>query len=402
MLKKLFFNKTFSIGPVIELNACVGTNGVQDLEKYGFGYDEAVRLLFKAAKRYYITADAVIYPLVFCARHRIELFLKDQLMKFPLIRENVIISENTLTKTHNLYALWDLFKNHGMATDRRILGFIDKAEEYVKDFAEIDPTGETFRYPHDKYKSLHLKNISIINIRILEKRYLNLSKLIENVGELTKYLIEEYEQKTFTNELSRKDIEDISQILPAKNEWTQDAFEITKSEIRDKFNLSNRKLSRAIDIIKGHRKYCTNIGLEMPISHLDGSSLKKYLVIYSRLQGKRINTRQADSKQIRAYKKTKSRYIREIKSKLTRQNIICIFTLIELGKLAYFSEEFDSLYAGFEKEAENEYVFMQFCSTISTNGAALLRLKNGLTKIGQKTLLKVIDTPKKGQCLKVK
>ncbi|MDZ7641695.1 MAG: hypothetical protein U5J62_06720 [Desulfurivibrio sp.] len=109
------FNKTFNIGEV-HLNACVGDNGLQDLEIYGQGFDFATKSLIEAAKEEFTEIDACIYPLVFCARHRLELFLKDQLVKLKRIRENPGITEKKLIQTHDLKNLWDLYKENGKKT----------------------------------------------------------------------------------------------------------------------------------------------------------------------------------------------------------------------------------------------------------------------------------------------
>lgn len=387
----IYYSKTFSKGRNANLNACVGINGIQDHEKYGYGFDEATKLLIKAAKADDTTIDATIYPLIFCARHRLELFLKDQLLKFPLIRENNKVTEHLLSKTHNLETLWELFKIVGKATDRRILAFIDEADEYILDFAKIDPTGETFRYPYDQYKTTHLINTPIINIGVFEKRYSELSAMIERFESLTKYLIEEYEQKTFTAELSREDISEISRMLPHKRKWTHASFDSVKAKIRKKFNLSNRKLSRVLDVIKTHREFCTNIGLDLPITQIDSDVLMKYLSIYKRIQSKRTQSvPKLAAYWLRYQRKTKARYIKEFEADLSREAVICIFTLIELGKLNYYGEAFDSLYLKYEHDAEDEYKFSQYCYYITASSRAIEFLINGLTKIGQKSLLKCI------------
>jgi hypothetical protein len=387
----IYYNKTFSKGRNDSLNACVGINGIQDHEKYGYGFDEATKLLIKAVKSDDTAIDAIIYPLIFCARHRLELFLKDQLLKFPLIRENNEVTEHLLSKTHNLETLWDLFKRVGETTDRRILAFIDEAEEYILDFAEIDPTGETFRYPYDQYKTTHLINTPLINIGVFENRYSKLSTMIDRFESLTKYLIDEYAQKTFTSELSRADIYQISRMLPHKKEWMRASFDSMKAKIRKKFNLSNRKLSKVIDVIKIHREFCTNIGLELPITQMDSDVLKKYLSIYKRIQIKRIqNVRKLAAYWLHYQRRTKGRLIEEFEAELSREAVICIFTLIELGKLAYYGEAFDSLYLRYEHDAAEEYEFSQYCYSITASSRALEFLINGLTKIGQKSLLKCI------------
>jgi hypothetical protein len=195
-----YFNKTFNIGET-HFNACVGNNGVQDHETYGLGYHEATLKMIEACKNHSVTLDAIIYPIVFCARHRIELFLKDSLLKFNEIRANAKCDEKLLQSTHDLEKLWGLFKEVASNTDRRFYSFVDNAEDYILDFSEIDITGETFRYPYDKYKTIHMEETPIINILIFEKRYVELSKMINEFEFLVNHLIYEYAQNTYTSEL---------------------------------------------------------------------------------------------------------------------------------------------------------------------------------------------------------
>lgn len=386
MRTPIYFNETFNIGDP-HTNACVGNNGIQDHETYGLGFDEATKILIKAAHDGSATIDAAIYPLVFCARHRIELFIKDQLMKFKKIRDNSEITEQLLISTHDLEKLWDLLKKNAKTTDRRMLDFVKNAEEYIIDFAEIDPTGETFRYPYSKYKTQHLINTPIINISVFEKRYSGLSELFEEFEYLTNYLIYEYQHGTFTDELSRDDIYEISQMLPPKKNWRMEIFDRAKTEIKDKFNLSNRKLSKAIDIIKSHREFCVEIGLEQPLTQLKTETLAKYIEIYNKLHGKRLNENSAiDGKTINAEWKKGSGCIGEMQSILPRESIVCIFTLVELGKLNYFGEEFDFLYKKYDTEAEYEDDITSYCSFITRNINALRHIKKALRKIGQKSL----------------
>jgi len=373
MTDKLFFNKTFNIGNNTHLNACVGNNGIQDHYKYGYGYDEAVSLLILASENT-ATIDAIIYPLVFCARHRIELFLKDQLLKLLEIRENKTITEDLLTSTHDLKKLWGLFKTQGTSTDRRIIDFTKKAEEYIIDFSEIDLTGETFRYPYTKFKTLHLLNTPIINIAIFKKRFSEISTFMKIFESLTEFLIYEYEQNTFTKKLSRNDIFDISNILPLKEKWTLDSFDKIKLQIKKKYDLGSKELSKAINIIKAHREFCINIGTELPLEQINIKNMNLYISIYNEYKAIDCNKEEA--------------FVERVRLELPKQAIICIYTLVELGKLDYFSEAFDLLYNKYDCKVKDECDLYKYCSYIIRKGKALDHIKNALRNMGQISLLR--------------
>ena len=172
----------------------------------------------------------------------------------------------------------------------------------------------------------------------------------------------------------------ISNILPDKEKWIFDDFEKIKLEIREKYNLSNRKLSKAIDIIKGHREFCINIGLELPLKQINTQYLNSYIRIHSEFQHRKHE--EGWVSQIEATCK-------EIMSEIPNEAIICIYTLIELDTHDYFSEAFDPLYGQYKQKMEDEYSSLaDYCSHIIVKGTALTNIKKALKKTGQKTLLK--------------
>ena len=278
------FNKTFNIGANWELNACVGNNGWNDHKTYEDGYKEAVELIIAGLNNGDATQDCSIYPLVFCARHQIELFLKRQLYRLRVLRNDTEITDIELTSTHDLGKLWDLFKIFGIRHDKRLLDFISNSEEYILDFAEIDPTGETFRYPNDKYKTKHLKDTPVINITVFYNRYLKLTELIEAFDWLMGELVDEYATKTYTPELSRNDIHEIAKRLPCRDKWGADDFKKHKEEIKKEYGLSNHKFSKVLDLIQDHQQFCAEIGLEKPFPELTPEQFKTYIDIFKPLQ----------------------------------------------------------------------------------------------------------------------
>ena len=390
--QKIYYNSTFNMGSNIYLNACVGNNGIQDHATYGLGYDQATRHLINAAKtKIAPSIDAIIHPIVFCARHRIELFLKDNLYKFNIIRKNNEVIEKILCSTHDLHTLWNKFKKVGNKTDKRLNDFITKVEEYVLDFAEIDPTGETFRYPYDKYKTQHLKETPIINIEIFERRYIQLSEWMNDFEYLTDFLIEEYQQKTYTDELSREDIREISAALPSIDGWTKSSFNDIKREIREKYKLSNTKLSCVINMIKSHREFCINIGLERPLDELPPSCLTAYINIYNSFQSKRFSNTPNNALPKYINNKTFLKYVNKLNLLLSKESIICIYTLIELGKLYDYGEAYENFYFEKKEIAKDEFFFSEYLSAILYNAKALVFIKKALKMTGQKTLITVFD-----------
>lgn len=162
MNKRIFENKTFKRGDNFHLNACVGNNGFIDLYTYQCGYYEATMSLIKSVKKSTDTIDLLIYPIVYSARHTIELFVKDQLFKLKYINSKAKGGkfESKLIDTHNIKELWTDFKKLS-AVDRRYKPYTTTLNEYISDFSNVDNTGETFRYPFSHENIRHLTDLAI-------------------------------------------------------------------------------------------------------------------------------------------------------------------------------------------------------------------------------------------------
>ena len=155
-------NGLFSPGPNMKLNACVGKNGgPADFNRYACGYFEAGARLVASLQEDSRRVDCVIYPLVMIYRHSVEVALKHLTRVLPQLCDET--GEPKLT--HHLLDNWK--------TVRRLLSkleegdeVLDRVESLLKDFIEIDPRGETFRYPEGKDGALLLQDTSLINVEV--------------------------------------------------------------------------------------------------------------------------------------------------------------------------------------------------------------------------------------------
>jgi hypothetical protein len=157
-------------------NACVGNNGgPYDLYDYSWGYFDATRLLLAEAKRPGATIDVLIYPICFDFRHAIELYIK-----------YIIADLSRVTGTGKRYqANHTLLKNWKRA--KTLLKAIDYTadevalfEEVVKHIEEVDPTGQTFRYPESIKYDQHLKDWPSINLVVLEHYHTRLFRVADD------------------------------------------------------------------------------------------------------------------------------------------------------------------------------------------------------------------------------
>jgi hypothetical protein len=109
------------------------------------GYKNAADLLVEKARESNLDRDSLVYPIVFCYRHYLELALKALVATYG---PGVEIKPNW--KSHDLGRLWQSFI--GMLA-RYDVEDVDGANtivgELIREFASIDPASFSFRYPVD-------------------------------------------------------------------------------------------------------------------------------------------------------------------------------------------------------------------------------------------------------------
>lgn len=358
-------NRTFAPGQDTHLNAVIGSDWPTDKTySYVLGFEQAVEVLLAAAtEEYYIDPaqqepravyiDALIYPICFCARHFIELFLKRQITLVSALRGK----PDDAAGTHDLADLWIRLKTH-LNTDRRLAPLASPMEEFINDFAAIDETGETFRYAFDLKDNAHLGGLTHINVGILANRLKKLKDYAETFEIQMEILRNEYAQRTLTSKLSRDDLSQISKQLPKYRDWDTDALKEAKEVIRKEYNLSSNDFSRAICIIKSHCEFSMNIGEELPLKGVTEETFNKL---------KRIH-------------ETKETFDSVSKDEWARLAAVC-----EIGRNYEYSESFENLSGLFMSEEYESRVYPK--DLLREILGRHNRFRIGLKKLGQPSLL---------------
>ncbi|WP_424686127.1 hypothetical protein [Halarcobacter ebronensis] len=361
-------NQTFKSGPNTQFNSCVGKNGLLS-SSYLDGYKESVKVIYEKIIEDTHNLDTLIYPMLFCARHSIELFLKNSIIDISEIKISIDFSK--LVNTHNLENLWNTYKEYSLENfDYRFHSLVNKQEELISDYFEIDATGQTFRYQYTKENKIHLEKFPHINIKNFYSRYQKLSKLIDSVTELLENLKIEYKYGVHTDKLSREEIRQIAKKLPNYKYWKEEKFNEEKEKIRQEYNLSNRKLSEAIDIIKNHYEFSSYIGIENKIRKVD---VAKFANVYNYI--KEYKSRTINKTELESFLKKEDKYL------------LAIFAaLINFRKDIYYVEQFDMLVEKFYKESCIELIY-----TLTTGTKVFKSLRNSLQIMNQITLLESVE-----------
>lgn len=154
-----------------KVNAFLGT-GHEAWSTYAEAYYSAGRALWEKTCELQAPVDYMVYPMLFCYRHYLELKLKDFLigMKFP--------GESTLEiegiSSHGLMKLWKPVRDAMTLYWESIEEDLERVEKTIADFEMIDTSSFVFRYPVNRGHQASLAadrvrmNISKIGIHMSE------------------------------------------------------------------------------------------------------------------------------------------------------------------------------------------------------------------------------------------
>ena len=264
--------------------ACVGENGGTTDEDIRNGFKRTVELLTESLKDGQEVEDLLVYPIVYNARHSIELSLKIVIKMLWEIEgkkgikysDEIIAERKKKIHTHNIEELYKMAcENKNI--DRRIPAYFENIEDMIR-FYYFDEEGYAFKYELNKENQPHMiKNkISHISIVLLETEF---KEVMEKFDELIYFLrncMDEYSLGTFTKNLSRTDIWDISKRLPDYEEWRTEKFREIKEEIKQEYHLGSKEFSEAVNLIKKNRFFSENIGCEKIFGTITQEELKEY------------------------------------------------------------------------------------------------------------------------------
>lgn len=261
-------NHTFMNAEPNWANACVGDNGNPNYKEYSKGYSKAANLLLNnVIDNRGDDVDLLIYPICFNMRHSIELRIKGAINEIEKISKikGYLLPNFDLITSHDIRNIWSYFKENSNSLDSRFGIINEKLNATILDIANIDPTGQTFRYPESNDDQKHLIEQDVINCYILKSRF---KYLEDGLIYLVDSLIDEYKLGTFTKNLSRQQIFELTKHLPPYEQWNDNSFKTIKAELRIRYKISSNELTKAITNIKNHYEFGSQIGIKKPLAFL--------------------------------------------------------------------------------------------------------------------------------------
>jgi hypothetical protein len=250
----------------ITWNACIGRQGEE--ENYVSGYIEAALLLVETLirQKLLVQRDTLIFPILFNARHAIELNLKMIIRR--LVSVGVINQQ--ARRDHDILWHWRLLEESNLG-DLALRNLVLELGPYVESLSRLDRDGQELRY-HERDGKQSLSNYSIVNLITVANSLNQLNRILSDLGFRVHSLGGERATKSFTKFCSRRDLFEIAEMLPPISDWKDARFDRAKEAVRARYNISSRQFSRAINIIKHNREMSGMLGKEWPLLHISDTN----------------------------------------------------------------------------------------------------------------------------------
>lgn len=258
----------FELVPDSTWNALIGRQG----EEYHYidGYIEAALELAESiiSKKLWAQRDTLVLPILFNARHSLELLLKatcNQLAVFGVLKRHLRIN-------HDIKEYWTTLHDVNFG-DLQFRNLLSAFAPFVESLSRIDSDGQSFRYFENRDGSRSMQEISVINIRLVAWSLRRLKALIDEFQQCVRRLERERPFGYHTSRCSRQDLLTIAERLPDREKWKDAEFRNIKQTIRDEFGLSNNAFSDALNVIQSHRLMKLKIGIYTPLFSISDQNI---------------------------------------------------------------------------------------------------------------------------------
>ena len=325
-------------------NACIGKQGNE--ENYLDGYIEAAMELADAVidKKLFAKRDTLVLPILYNARHAIELALK--FTEDRLVVAGVLPA--TGRRNHNINAHWDRL-NAAAVGDEKLRQTIHVLKPFVDSLSRIDDDGQELRYHLNRSDDPSLSSHSLANLQVIRESLSELSEIISVIKYRTMSFLDERMTGSFTSRCSRRDLLAIAQLMPRRDFWTEPLFDQQKALVKARYNLSNRQFSKALDVIQSNREMKAIIGVESDLLDISDDEIVWVIEQWKRLHPPRdkddnLGTDYFEAVRFESMKErqaTKIEVFDEIEWRLNGAKLAEIEAIYYLGRDKLFPEHYE-------------------------------------------------------------
>lgn len=334
----------FKRGPSIRWNACLGRQG--DEHSYVVGYIQAAMELVSAVidKNQPAKRDTLVLPILYNARHAIELALKfcaRRLISAGLVHGQV-------KAEHKVQPLWQMLTDAKLG-DRTLSRSFEALKPYIDSVTAIDQDGQELRYHRNTDDDPSLANYSIASLEVIRDSLVPLAQIIDTLLYRTSDFLQEQSTGTHTSACSRQDLFEIADMLPPLARWKEEVFDAAKVRIRTEFNLSSNEFCKALNTIKASRELRARLGEETPLTFLTDDLIVKVVQEWREWHPKREETNTVGLRgsditleMIMAANQQEATTVSAIRTLLTPDQFGELAAIFFLARDGYFSEAFSA------------------------------------------------------------
>ncbi len=327
-------------------NACIGQQGGE--ENYLDGYIESALELANTIieKQLYGQRDTLVLPILYNARHGLELALKfvtDRLVYTKMIKND------GFKRNHNIKVHWERLYDSDVG-DEKIRDVLDALRPFVDSLSRIDSDGQELRYHRNRENDRSLAKYNLVNLRTVQSSLSILKNLIEDLKNRSISIVMERRVDSNTRRCSRADLLTIARIIRPREEWSTEVFNKSKIMVKERYNLGSRQFSKALDLIQKNREMRAIIGMESDFLHLDDDEVIQVTRHWRRLHPPREEldtTLYFPSPNSFSYASMRDRttlfgdVVNAIRSELSDNALAEVQTLFYLGRDGFFAEYYE-------------------------------------------------------------
>ncbi len=266
-------------------NACIGRQG--DEENYADGFIEAAIELATAVleKGMYEKRDTLVLPILYNARHAIELTLKLVIGQF--VEVGILAAAHP--KNHDI-ASHLVFLEAKAIPDELLRQRLAEVRPFVDSLAQIDDDGQELRFHQNRGGQRSMEGKALANIAVIHQSLGTLQKILKELKYRSYSLCDEWRTGTKTTHCSRRDLIEIAKLLPKREKWDSQEFDDCKTAIKERYALSNKQFSLALDKIQATRGLSGLLGIETQLLHLPDEKAEWLLSQWDKLHPPRAKS----------------------------------------------------------------------------------------------------------------
>lgn len=385
----------FSLSEDSTWNACIGRQG--DELHYVEGYLEAASELANAVidKNMLTKRDTLVLPILYNARHAIELVLKyvaGQLFDCGIVAQRH-------PANHDIKGIWDHLVAADVA-DEAIRNHLKALERFVISLTRIDDDGQELRYHVNRDGETSLKGESLANIVVIRDNLKELSSVVDGLMHRTIGFVAERKSGTYTTRCSRADLREIAGMMPPLADWGTEAFTQAKNAVKERFALSNTQFSKAIDAIKGNREFNGMIGGETELPYLLDDEVmlvvEQWRALHADRAGKEPEVVQGSrfkSADLIANMKKRRECVDALSGTITSHEAADLEALFYLGRGDFFPELFEERAAAYLETIGDDAELRARTARMLDMTNLLACLERGARRAGRLSLAEQLSAP---------